>query len=211
MSKTATKYPRRKWTREEEEELLEMYGTVSMYALEKKFSRSVVAIKLKHSQLTGTVDVNLASGTLSASEVATAIGVKSKTVVNWIHHFNLPATQRNKAYDSNERARFSISPDSFWRWASKNKERIPFQLLERNMISPEPPWVEDEVKKALKQNLSKININWTHQEDETAYFWWKSGMNYREVAKRLGRPEKGTQRRLTFIKKKKEQKQLKTS
>lgn len=210
MSKTATKYPRRIWTPEEEEELLESYGTVSMVALEKKFHRSIAAIRLKHAQLTGTADVNLASGTLTASEIATAVGVSHKTVVNWIHHFQLPATQRYKQHGSSQRARYSISSVSFWRWASKNKERIPFQLLERHIILPEPPWVEKEVQQSLKEKPFKLNVDWSIQEDETAYFWWMSGMNYRDIAKRLNRPEKGTQRRLTYIKKLKTQNHAKS-
>lgn len=191
---------KKNWTTEEKEELLELYGTVSISALMKKLNRSEEAIIQKHYELTGVKDMQVAGGHLSATEVAEAVGVTHRTVVNWIHNFDLPATQRRKKYGSEKRYRYSIDPTSFWRWATDHRHRIPFHLLKRHVILPEPRWVEKEVEKRKSTPL-KANTAWTTQEDETAFFWWQSGMNYREIAKRLGRPEKGTQRRLTAIKK----------
>jgi hypothetical protein len=192
------------WTTEEEDILLESYGSTTVKTLVKRLGKSEDAIKQKMKELTGSYDMHAAGGLFTARQVAPALGVDHRTVCEWIKTMGFPAKQLNrKTKHSDKNYQYFIDPYEVWRWVSKNKERVRFAHMERGLLLPEPHWLDAEIKKDAKKGL-KRPTNWTDEEDELAWFWYKGGVNYREIARRLGRPEKGTQRRLTVIRKKKE-------
>ena len=174
----------------------------------RRLKRSEEAIRQKYKELTGFKDMNLAGGLFSPPEVASVLGVSPRTVMDWIHRGGLNAKQLHRARKSDKNHRYFIDPDDLWRWLEKNKHRVNFAHVQRGILLPEPDWLEEEIKRA---KAVKRPINWTIEEDELAWFWWQSGVNYREIARRLGRPEKGTQRRLTVIRKRKGEVHQKTN
>lgn len=208
MGNHAKRRPYRRWTDEEKEDLLVMYGSKPLKQLERYFDRSENAIKIKHYELTGTKDVFLATGALSTQEVGAALGVSSATVINWIKYYGLPCFQQNKGLGAKTRWRYSIEPEVFWKWASKNRDKVPFCRLKRQAILPEPDWLETQIESSFLKREGKGNKNWTNKEDEEAWGMKQMGLGYRQIAKHLNRPEKGTQKRLTVIKKRKKQVEL---
>jgi hypothetical protein len=198
------------WTPEDDDFLLESYGLTSMKYMMGRLKRTEEAIRQRYKELTGSKDVYMAGGMLSPRQVGPALGVDHRTVTDWIHHHGLKAKQLNKPIgeDKEKNYRYFLDPYEIWRWVGKNRERVNFARVIRGEILPEPSWLEDEIKKSQYVKPPK---NWTDAEDEAAWFWWQSGVNYREIAKRLDRPEKGTQRRLTVIKKRKGVAHVKTN
>lgn|GEM_PF-2712175 len=199
---------KRIWSDKDKEFLLESYGIKSMSYLIRHLKRSKEAIHQKYKELMGFQDMNLAGGLLSPPQVAEALGVNHRTVIQWICHFGLKAKQLHKVTKSDKRYRYFIDPYDLWKWIELHKERVNFAHIKRGIILPEPKWLDEEITKAKQV---KRPTNWTQEEDEAAWFWWQSGMNYREIARRLGRPEKGTQRRLTVIRKRKGETHRKTN
>lgn len=192
---------KKKWTIEDEEFLLESYGVASMKHLVGRLRRSEEAIQQKYKEITGTKDLNMAGGLLSPRQIAPALGVDHRTIVDWIQHHNLKAKQLNRRskYDSRH-FRYYVDPIDLWKWIARHKEKINFSHVKQGELLPEPKWLEEEIRKS---SYMKRPTSWTKAEDEVAFSWWQSGVNYREIAKRLNRPEKGTQRRLTYLRKKK--------
>lgn len=196
---TVTK--RRYWTDEEVNYLLDNYGIVSMQRLMDVLNRSETAIRLKYYDMFGTYDFHSSSGTLTARQVAKVLGVSDSTLCIWIKNLNFPAAQKMRTRNKKDaRYEYYIEPKKAWDWVKKNKERINFAHVKRKDMLPEPDWLDDEIKKA-QQNFLKRPTAWTEREDEIAFSLMKMGVNYREIAKHLNRPEKGTQRRLTFLRK----------
>ncbi|UOE58007.1 hypothetical protein [Cytobacillus oceanisediminis] len=191
------------WTPEQEEILLESYGIAGMQYLMDRLGKSADAIQIKYYELTGTKSIHKSAGTLTAREVADALGVSHNTLIDWINNADFPASQKFKMRKESKRRVYSIDPEKVWSWVAKNKKRINFAHIQRRVILPEPAWVEEEVKKALQKPLKRPK-NWTFEEDEQAWKWWQEGVNFREIARRLKRPIYGTQRRLTAIKKRKQ-------
>lgn len=194
---------KRDWTPEQEEILLTLYGLSGIQYLMDKLGKSADAIKLKHQELTGSYSVREAGGTFSTREIAEVLGVDHVTIINWIKNFGFPAKQLYKLRKDTKRRNYSIDPYKVWEWVENNKERVNFAHVQRGIIIPEPDWLTEEIRKASSQPIKRPR-NWTDEEDEIAWSMWQKGKNYREIAKRLNRPEKGTQRRLTVIRKRKE-------
>ncbi|MEK4781060.1 hypothetical protein NST86_33370 [Bacillus sp. FSL L8-0199] len=193
------------WTHEEEQDLLDMYGIYSFLYLTRYFGRTTLAIKEKFNALTGVRDTSTTEGSITIAQLSEAIGVTDRTILNWIKHLKLPATQIHKQRSDTRRRIYYINPELFWDWAKLHKDRIPFFKLKRDLLHPEPKWLENEMRSFKQNNISiKTNTSWSEEEDELAWYLWKNGVNYRKIAQKLGRPEKGTQRRLTIIKKRKE-------
>lgn len=190
------------WTYEQEQYLLDAYGNVTLPFLCAKLGKTMEAIKQKHKDLTGHCDPYSAAGLYSPREIAPVLGVDHKTIIDWIHRRDFPAKRLHKDEDYH---RYYIDSSEMWKWAEQNKERIPFAHVVQGVLLPEPDWLADEVRKAIAIGR-KRPTNWTKEEDELAWWWYKGGVNYREIARRLGRPESGTQRRLTKIRKMKESK-----
>jgi|SRR5579875_1347935 len=188
------------WTPEQEEFLLESYGSTTMKYMIKVLGKSETAIKQKIKELMGTYDMHAIGGLYSARYVAQALGVEVRTICDWIHRYQFPAKQLN-----NKKKNYQYFIDAYeaWRWVKLHKERVNFAHVKKGILLPEPAWLDDEIKKDMAKGIKRPTC-WTKEEDESAWFWYKGGMNYREIAKRLGRPEKGTQRRLTLIRKHKE-------
>jgi hypothetical protein len=194
---------KRSWTPEQDEFLLENYGARPLIHLEKRLGRTRESIHCRYRELEGTKDAAMAGGFLTVGEVADAIHKSRRTVLTWIQKHELKAYQLHKTVKQGdeERKRRFIKPEDFWRWAKKNKEKIPFGLLERNIILPEPSWLEDEIKKA---GFSKNRQNWSEEEENTAWFWYEGGISPAEIAERLHRTKSGVQKKLTEIRKRKE-------
>lgn len=190
------------WTEEEDEFLLDSFGSANMKHMIRKLSRSEHSIKQRYRDLVGQKDMHVAGGYLTPRQMASSLGVNYRTIHNWIHNFGLPAHQFHKVDDSKKNYRFFIDPNQFWRWLAKNKERVNFSLVKRGIILPEPDWLEVEIKNAVPLKPPR---NWSTEEDEEAWYLYNKGVNYREIARQLGRPELGTQRRLTVIRKRKQQ------
>jgi hypothetical protein len=197
---------KKNWTKDQEQFLLESYGCTTLLYISNKIGKSEEAVKLKIQDMTGSYDMHAAGGTLTARQVAMSLGVEHRTLIEWIRNRSFPARQLNKKTNVYKSYHHFIDPHDVWRWVAKNKERINFAYVQRGILLPEPDWLAEEIKQAVANQIKRPK-NWTSEEDELAWYLYKGGVNYREIARRLNRPESGTQRRLTVIRKRKETKQ----
>ncbi len=196
------------WTTDDDEFLLDSYGNTGMRYMVRELQRSEDAIRLRHKELTGTMDMHIAGGYITPRYLASVIGVDQRTVVYWIQESGLKAKQFHKNIKGDKnRYRYFIDPYDFWNWLENNKQRVNFSHIERGVLLPEPYWLDDEIRKATSLKRPK---SWTEEEDELAWMLWQGGVNYRDIARCLNRPEKGTQRRLTAIRKRKNERHVKT-
>lgn len=191
---------RKKWSEEDEQYLVDNYGTVSMAVLMRNLGRDEEAIKMKYRTLEGIMDMHIAGGMLSTQMIADAIGKSHRAVYGWIKNKGLPATQKHKGtHETRNHYRFFIKPEDFWKWAEKNKKLISFATFKRGVILPEPDWLEEEVKSAI---IIKSGP-WTKEEEEATWFWYKGGTKPREIAEMLDRTVRSVQHKLTKLKKEK--------
>lgn len=191
----------KKWSTEDDEYLLEMYGTITMHALMKHFGRSKTAIEKRHQKLTGTISSHLAGGLYSPPQIAEAIGVSRRTIVRWIHDYGLYATQKTIVHDNKKKAlRYAIDPKSFWIWVSKNRERIKFEHVQSGAILPEPRWVSEAIQEAKKGDIYKPPTWWTDAEKKKAWELYMLGYDYVHISKHIKRPVEGVREMISNLK-----------
>jgi len=198
-----TKNHKKNWTKEHEDLLLESYGATTVKWIADRLGRTEASVKQKMQLLTGSYDMSVSGGMLPPSEVALALGVDYRTLMYWISNHSFPAKRLHEDKNEDKSYRYFIDPSKAWKWIKKNKERVSFVHYKNGILLPEPDWLDEEIIKANK-NILKRPTNWTQGEDDAAWFWYQGGMGYRQIATRLRRPESGTQRRLTTIKKNKQ-------
>lgn len=197
------KNQKKQWSLEEEEYLLEHFGTKSILALQKELQRSAESIKQKYYQLMGQREMSVSGGYLTPSEIAPILGVSRRTINHWIRHQGLKARQfhgpKEKAHVSGYR--FFIDPMDLWKFLHDHPGLVNYKLIQRGVLLPEPDWFEAARKAAPTLKPKK---NWTKEEDALAYRLWKEGTSLKDIAIRLQRPYQATYQRLTRLKKKQE-------
>lgn len=147
------------WSDEEIDYLEENFGKYSLKTLSKNLNRTESAIKEKCTRLGLTSALNN-TGLLNTNDIAKALGVDRKTIWNFIQYNGLPATKKVVL----RKAKFwRINIKDFWKWLEKNRDLVNFSKLEKNILGPEPYWV-DEKRKLDSRNKSRKNKNWSKAE-----------------------------------------------
>lgn len=166
---------RKEWTKREIDYLASNIGFKKWSTIAKKLDRSLSSIKMK-AYRENLANSKLNKGTPTATELAETLNVDTKTVIYWINHFELPATKRI----AREKRKFwFIDVEEFWEWAEQNKERIDFSKIERNVLIPEPEWLEEEIR-----NPSKFL--WTPLKETELIRLMSLKRTHKEISEELG-------------------------
>ena len=184
----------RTWSKEEIEELEEMWGYYSIPAIAKRLDRSINAIKNKaykiglgrHLDSGNYISLNILMNTLGRRNgcsdiidcwIKKGLPLKHKKVIN----------MRYKV----------LKIDEFWEWAEKHRTIIDFSRLEKNVLCPEPEWVEKQRRIDIEAKRTFKKTPWTKGEDEQLRMLVKEQRyGYAEISKMIRRTEGAIKRRL---------------
>ncbi|MGF9891106.1 hypothetical protein ABEX78_20830 [Priestia megaterium] len=182
---------RLKWTTEEENILLENYGEIPVYKIEKKLGRKKIQRKIEKEGLGYTTEY---AGLITAHKLSKILNVDSHTVLNWIRTQELPHKRKVLKY---KKEHFIINIPDFWVWAEQNKHLVPFHKIERKVLVPEPSWLEEEIKNNILNTPLRQRKLWSKEEDNLlCYFKYQLCLHNREIAKRMNRTPVSIRRRL---------------
>lgn len=185
----------KKWTDEELEYLEKYYGTYSLQRIGKKLGRTPQAVESKARRLGMTCKFN--SGKLNATELAQAFKVDSHVVIyNWIKNKGLRASFK---VIKSIRKYWRIDINVFWKWAYKNKDIINFAKLEKNVLGPEPKWVDSERKKDTKEKPERSYCKWTKEEDKKLMMLWVNNYTAKEIGEIMGKTGPAVSRRKRIL------------
>lgn len=195
-----------RWTKEEDEMLKTHLGPRSPVAIARRVKRPVGGVK-KRMERMQIADIALHMGALSTSEVAHALGMEAKAIYRWIMEEDLPARQihqpsQNQKFEGKyaPKKRLYVFSEEFWIWAETHKHLIPFKKMRRNLLLPEPEWLEEAIENDKKSR--KHNNLWTPKEDaELLDLYYKKGLTQQQTAEKIGRSRRGVQRRLDTLRK----------
>ena len=203
--KKMQKYKRsgKRWTKEEDQELLDLIGTSQINYISSKLGRTEEAI-YRRLERVGVRDITQHTGRFSTWQLADILQVDPKTITRWIHEEDLPAKQlwKNRIKDS-KRRHYYIAPHEFWKWAKTHQHLINFHTIKRKILLPEPNWLEYAIQQEKK--AKRHQRLWTLKEDE---FIWKAfyekGMSQQEIGDHIGRSRRAVQRRLSRLRRQKQ-------
>ncbi|WP_205003579.1 sigma-70 family RNA polymerase sigma factor [Scopulibacillus daqui] len=81
-----------------------------------------------------------------------------------------------------------IKVEAFWEWAEKNKNLIDFRKIPKNILVPEPKWVDEQRRIDFKNRPSKRQRHWTSKEDDRLWqLFYIHQYTIKEIAEMMGR------------------------
>lgn len=185
------------WTTEQIDILKSCVGKLTFDKIAKKVGKTPEAVESKLDKL-GLANTKIASGLVTVHELAVTLKVDDKTVRRWIENRGLPAEKKNLRYgnkNGTKRLFTYISIEDFWKWASKHKDLINWYKLERNVLIPEPDWVEK--RRKLDYYKKPARKPWTPQADRKLWkLYYVDGLPQKEIAILMDRTLNSIERRL---------------
>ena len=186
----------RNWTKQEEEYLVENWGTLSVRTIAKNLNRSENAVVARKYRL--GLGSFLESGeyiTWNQLQIAlcgnqTGSGYK---MISWVRNRDFPIHTKRV----NKNSFKVVYLDEWWKWAEKNRDLLDFSKFGENLLGEEPQWVKEKRKHDVKKTQKYIMTPWTKTEDDKLRFLVaKQKYNYDELSKMLRRTNGAIQRRL---------------
>lgn len=177
----------RNWTKQEEEYLIENWGTFSVATIAKNLGRTENAVVVRKCRL--GLGAFLDNGDyITWNQLQIAIG-KGKSgngykMISWVKNRDFPI--HTKKVNNNS---FKIVYlDEWWEWAEKNKDLLDFSKFEENILGEEPEWVKEKRKHDFEKSRKYIMTPWTKTEDDKLkYLVSKQKYSYDELSKMLRR------------------------
>jgi hypothetical protein len=196
MSENANK----KWTEDEEEQLVDRLGSANIPRISKGLGRSTESVIRKLERL-GCYDKAAETGSFRTYEFANILSIDPTTIIRWIKKEGMPAKQfYRKGKLDKQNHYYYIFSDDFWKWANNNPDLINFKKIHRGILIPEPEWLEDAIKNEKK--LIKNQSYWTTGEDKIVWdLFYQKGMTQDQIGDHVGRTRRAVQKRLATIRK----------
>lgn len=185
------------YTNSEIQYLKENVGQLKLSTIARNLDRPYDSIQIKLNRL-GMGNTRTQSGAITMGELARFIQVDRKTVQGWVERHQLPCTKR---ITRKSKSFYFIDPLEFWIWAETNKEKIDFSKIEKNVLAPEPSWVEKERAKDKQRGTGRI-INyrtWTTKENQRLVQLKEQGLNFVQIATELGRTRESVEKKYKRI------------
>lgn len=185
----------RNWTKQEEEYLIENWGTLSVGTIAKNLNRSENAVVVRKCRL--GLGSFLESGeyiTWNQLHIALGIGTtNSYKMISWVKKRKFPIHKKRVNNNSFK----VVYLDEWWKWAEKNRDLLDFSKFEENLLGEEPQWVKEKRKHDVEKAYKYIMTPWTKTEDDKLMFLVaKQKYTYDDLSKILRRTNGAIQRRL---------------
>ena len=183
------------WTKQEDEYLIEKWGTVSVKYIAQKLNRSVNAINYRKNRL--GLGAFLENGEyITWNQLSLALGkgtVDGYKMISWVKNRDFPVHQKRV----NENTFKVVYLEEWWKWAEKNRDLLDFSTFEENILGKEPEWVKEKRKHDVEKKQKYIMTPWTKAEDEKLRrLVAKQQYTYDDLSKMLRRTNGAIQKRL---------------
>lgn len=183
------------WTKQEDEYLIEKWGTVSVKYIAQKMNRSVNAINCRKNRL--ELGAFLENGEyITWNQLSLALGkgtVDGYKMISWVKNRDFPVHQKRV----NENTFKVVYLEEWWKWAEKNRDLLDFSTFEENVLGEEPAWAKEKRKHDVEKKQKYITSPWTKAEDEKlARMVAKQQYTYDDLSKMLRRTNGAIQKRL---------------
>ncbi len=186
----------RRWSEKETDYLIKNYGKRSVPFIAQKFNRTNLSIIQKAGRLK-LGPVYEAQATVTAAELARALGRRTSIVLRWIYKNGLKSTLKI----AGEKRKYQmIKIQDFWEFAKDHPEFMKWELYEKNALLPEPKWLDEEIKNYFKTRNKNKDKVWSKAEECYLLAYYQKNMQVKEIAKLMGRSADAVWARLKKLK-----------
>lgn len=176
---------RRKWTKEEEDLLRELWGSKSIEYIANKLKRTVFSIKVQAVKMGIGPMINNNLEILTISDVSELLNIsRDRITITWVKlGLNLKKLKLTK-----KRSYYTVTLEDLMDFLEKNQNEWDSRNVEVNTFGIEPEWF-------LKKRENDRNENpqwyrkWTNDEIKRAEQLFKLGKSYEEISVAIDRSE----------------------
>ncbi len=189
----------RKWTKEDEDQLQDCWGFLSIPQIAKKLKRTEESIRGRKNLL--GLGRHLHSGqTISLNQLYLEIYGRRPSSVTTQMLIRKKIPVRIKI--TREKQFRMIDIDEFWKWLEKNPSAMTLSGMEKGSLGAEPDWVQE--KRRMDAEKKLINNNgrrrWSRQEDDILRIYVRQQKySYTEISEKINRTESAIIARLLFL------------
>lgn len=186
----------RNWSKEEEAQLSEEWGTYSIDTLARRLgrSRNSIIVRAQRLHLGGHME---SSDKISFNVLLKELGLKGG--YEWELRKFTEAGLKIYMHRVKDNSFRMVKIEDFWKFAENNRHLIDFSRLEKNALGAEPSWVKEKRREDFNRRriVKPHNAKWTAEEDgELLRLLRAYRYTYPEIADRLRRSEGAIQRRV---------------
>lgn len=176
---------RRKWKKEEEEILKELWGAVSIEYLAKKLKRTVFSLKVKAIKMGIGPMINNNLEVLTVNDISDILDVsRDRITITWVKlGLNLKKLKLTK-----NRCYYTITLEDLMEFLEKNQDIWDSRKVESHGLGYEPEWLLEKRKRDRNENPQGYK-KWTDYDKKRAEVMLKLGKTYEEIAAELNRSE----------------------
>ena len=169
---------RRKWTKEEEQILSELWGEKSIEYIAKKLKRTVLSLKMKANKMQLGPMIKNNCELITVNDMTELLNVSRDRIINtWV---NL-GLQLKKVKLTKNKFYYAITWQNLMDFLKQNQNEWDSRVVEKNMLGPEPKWLQEKRKKDATENPLWYR-KYTLKEIKNIELLFKRGKTYQEIA-----------------------------
>ncbi len=176
---------RRKWTKEEETLLSDLWGTKPIETIAKSMKRTVFSLKVKAVRMGLGPMVRNNYDVITVPDMCDLLHVtRDRITTTWV---NLGLNLKSKKL-TNNKSYYVVTWNDLMEFLENNQNEWDSRLIEKNMLGFEPEWLKEKRIRDNKENPLWYR-KWTEEEITEAENLFKAGKNYFEIAEIVNRSE----------------------
>lgn len=190
------KKKKKAWSAEDERQLKDMWGQVSIPTIAKRLGRSQNSVVVRSQRL--GLGPFLDHGdyiTMHQLSIAMGNGASSDKYFqkSWVENRGFPVHTKRR----NTTTIRIVYLDEFWEWAEKNRSFIDFSKMEPLALGAEPEWVAEQRKNDYQAFALQRKDPWTPDDDNLLITYLRMHKyGYKELSEMLHRSAGAIQRRV---------------
>ena len=168
----------RKWTKEEESKLIDLWGNVDIINISKELNKPIFSIKIKVSKMGLDAIMIDNHDLLSISDISDLFNVPRKRIINNWKNLGLKINMKgiNSHYSY-----YVIKWEDLIKFLENNQNEWDSNDLKENVIGIEPDWLFIKRQKDKKENPLWHRV-WIEEDIVEIYNLFKRGKNYEEIS-----------------------------
>ena len=171
------------WSDEQEKELKELWGTVSVNTLAKRFNRTINAVEQKAYRMNLGKFFEANGEYLKISDVSRELNVDEKRVRSKWPEMGL---KTYKIKIKNQHYITGITIEDLFLFLENHQDEFDARYIEENAFGIDPDWLKIKRKKDFL-NPPPTRRKWTTEEDTILRWLLSKGKKYAEIGKKLNR------------------------
>ncbi len=176
---------KRKWTKEEETLLSDLWGTKSIETIAKNMKRTVFSLRVKAVRMGLGPMIRNNYDLITVSDMCDLLNVtRDRITTTWI---SLGLNLKQKKLTKNM-SYYVITWDDLMKFLENNQNEWDSRYVEKNILGTEPEWLKEKRIRDIEENPLWYR-KWTEEEIKQAETLFKSGKDYKEIAKIINRSE----------------------